>query len=326
MRYLSALLIAPALLAQAPAPVPDPVLTFDKVHHDFGKISAEKKVSVKFKVTNTGKSILNITNINPSCGCTSTMLGKWSLVAGESSELEASFDPKGNRGQVRKSIQVTSNDPKNPVATLTMEADVVQDIMPSTTSVFFTDVPRSTPRKAVVRLSSGGAQPVQVTEVKVPGAPYLTSSFHPEGADVLVELTFDGRKVPSGQVRGVEAVTIRTTNANQPTLSLSAQWELKAFVNLKPDRVTWVDVAGKEYRSTLNLSQAEGKPFTLTGVKSSNPLIKVEGLTRKSAVAHDVTVILAAGTKAGSLSEHLTFTTDLAEQPEVEVRVAAILR
>ena len=150
MRALLPALIAPAaLLAQAP----EPAISFDKVHFDFGKISPDRKVSAKYKVTNTGKAFLNITHINPSCGCTSTMLGKWSLAPGESEYLEATFDPKGNKGVVRKSIQVASNDPKNGVLTLTMEADVVQEIMPSTSSLFFLDVPRNTPRKAVVRLS-----------------------------------------------------------------------------------------------------------------------------------------------------------------------------
>jgi hypothetical protein len=87
-----------------------------------------------------------------------------------------------------------------------------------------------------------------------------------------------------------------------------------------------VDAAGKEYRGSLTLSHAEGKAFSITGVKSSNPLIKVEGLTRKSAASHDLQVLLSAAAKAGSLNERLTFATDLAEQPEVEVRVAAILR
>jgi hypothetical protein len=325
MHRFSALLLAPALVVQAPAQ--DPVLHFEKTHHDFGRITADKKVNAKYKVSNTGKGMLNITHINPSCGCTSTMLGKWSLGPGESSELEANFDPKGNRGLVRKSIQVTSNDPKNPVVTLTMEADVVQEIMPSTTAVFFTEVPRSTPRKAVVRLASGNGKPVQVSEVKIPGAPYFTTTVRSEGLDSVLELTFDGRRVPAGQSRGVDAITIRTTSPTQPTLGLSAQWEIKSVVTAKPDRVTWVDAAGKEHRSPLTLSHAEGKPFIITGVKSSNPqLIRVEGLTKKSAPSHDLQVILSAAAKAGSLNERLTFTTDLTEQPEVEVRVAAILR
>lgn len=323
MRALLPALIAPAaLLAQAP----EPAITFDKVHHDFGKISPDRKVNAKYKVTNTGKAFLNITHINPSCGCTSTMLGKWSLAPGESEYLEATFDPKGNKGVVRKSIQVASNDPRNGVVTLTMEADVVQEIMPSTSSLFFLDVPRSTPRKAVVRLASGNGQPVKVTEVKIPGAPYLQSAVTADGKDAVLELVFDGRKVPAGQLRGIDAVTVRTTNANQPVVPLNVQWELKALVTAKPDRVAWVETAGKELRGRLTLAHADGKPFTLTGVAASNPLIRVEGIGAKAAASHDLQVLLSSAARPGSLHETLKFTTDLPDQPEVEVRVAAILR
>lgn len=325
MRALTLTLLAPAvLLAQAPAQ--EPAITFDKTHHDFGRIGPDRKVNAKYKVTNTGKAFLNITHINPSCGCTSTMLGKWSLAPGESEYLEATFDPKGNRGLVRKSIQVTSNDPKNGVVTLSMEADVVQEIMPSTSSLFFLDVPRGTPRKGVVRLASGNGQPVKVLEVKIPGAPYLQATVTAEGNDALLELAFDGRKVPAGQQRGIEAVTVRTGNANQPVLPLNVQWELKSLVALKPERVAWVEAAGKELRSTLTLTHAEGKPFVVTGVASPNPLIRVEGLNKKSAASHEVQVVLGAAARPGTLHETLRFTTDLADQPEIEVRVAAILR
>lgn len=325
MRALLLTLTVPALvLAQAPAQ--DPVITFEKVHHDFGKISPDRKVVAKFKATNTGKATLNITHINPSCGCTSTMLGKWSLAPGESEYLEATMDPRGFKGQVRKSIQVTSNDPKNGVVTLSMEAEVIQEIMASTNSLFFLDVPRNAPRKAVVRLASGNGQPVNVAEVKIPGAPYLASSVTKDGNDAVLEITFDGRKVPANQLRGIDAVTVRTSSQNQPIVPLNVQWELKAVVTFKPDRVAWVENAGKELRATVTLSNADGKPFTLTGVSSSNPLVRVEGMDRKAAPTHSLQVVLSNGTKPGSLHETVRFTTDLADQPEVELRVAAILR
>ena len=111
-------------------------ITFDTMHFDFGKISPDKNVSHKYKITNHGNAVLNITNVNPSCGCTYTAPEKWSLVAGESTVLEATFNPAGFRGPVRKSLVVISNDPKNPAQTLTFEADVVQEINVKTTSVF----------------------------------------------------------------------------------------------------------------------------------------------------------------------------------------------
>ena len=96
---------AATLMAQAP------VISFDKTHYDFGRITPDRKVAAKYRVTNTGNAYLSITQVRPSCGCTSTVLGKRSLAPGESTEVEANFDPHGFRGKVHKSIQVVSDDP-----------------------------------------------------------------------------------------------------------------------------------------------------------------------------------------------------------------------
>jgi hypothetical protein len=314
-------LAVPAIcLAQGPA------ITFEKLHHDFGKISADRKVSYRFKVTNTGSATLNITRLNPSCGCTSTVLGKWSLEPGESTEVEANFDPAGFRGEVRKSIQVISDDPAKGTVTLSFQAEVVQEIMPSTNVVFFYDVVRSVPRKATVRLASGNGQPVQVKETKAPGAPYLSTSVKTEGNDAVLEIDMDGRKVPQSKRRGVDVLTIITTNARMPLITLNVQWELKPTVLLTPERVAWVEPAGKELKSLVTLKQADGKPFRVLEAKSSNPLVKVEGIGKPAAPQQEVQILLVASAKPGNYTETVRLTLDDPNQPELTLRVSAVLR
>ena len=145
LRRLILACAAVTLMAQAPA------ISFDKVHHDFGRIPPDRKVAAKYRVTNTGNAYLNITQVRPSCGCTYTVLGKWSLAPGEATEIEATFDPRGVKGMVRKSIEVVSNDPKTPAITLSLEAEVIQEIMPSVESVYFHQAPKSLTTRSQVR-------------------------------------------------------------------------------------------------------------------------------------------------------------------------------
>ena len=318
MRIPTLFLVPTLVFAQAPA------LTFEKIHHDFGKVSPDKKVAYRFKATNSGNAMLNITHLNPSCGCTATVPGKWSLNPGESTEIEATFNPAGMKNLVRKSIQVTSNDPKNPVLTLTFEAEVVQEINLETSALFFLEVPRSSSRKSTVRLRSGNGQPVIITEIKAPGAPYLSGTVKQDGKDAVVEMTFDPQKVPQGSPRGVDKVTLRTGSATQPTLTVDVQWEIKASITSAPDRVVFKDATGKDHRMTVTMKHVEGKAFTLTGAKPTSPLLRVEGLGRKG-TQQEVVVILAGSAKAGSYNERIQFTTDDPDQPVVELRVAAFL-
>ena len=322
MPFAFTMLILPALvLVQG-----QPHIAFDTLHHDFGKIGGEAKVTHRFKVTNQGKAPLNITRLNPSCGCNSTVLGKWSLAPGESTEIEVTFNPAGFRGLSRKSIQVVSDDPQTPTQTLTFEAEVVREIMPSTESIFFQDVVRSTPRKASVKLDSGNGKPVQITDAKASDAPWLAATTRQAGQDAWVDLVLDGRKIPSSKQSGADVLTVRTTNPRVPTVSLSVQWELRPSVTSDPVRVAWVEPAGQERSTTVTLKQVDNKPFRILSVKTTNPLVKVDLDGKSAAPTHKIQVVLAAKAKAGSYMERVFLTLDDPDQPELELRVSASLR
>jgi len=310
---------AVTLMAQAP------VISFDKTHHDFGRITPDRKVAAKYKVTNTGNAYLSITQVRPSCGCTYTMLGKWSLAPGESTEIEAMFDPKGVKGLVRKSIEVVCNDPKTPTLSLTLEAEVVQEIMPSVESVYFHQAPKASTSRSQIRYASGNGEPVQIVDVKAPGAPFLTFAYRSEGKDVVLEVAFDGHKVPAGQFRGVEQATVRFTNSRMSQLPLNIQWDLKPSILASPVELVFQDVAGKELRQKLTLKQADARPFRITAARPSLPGMRVEGLNQKAG-AMDLTVILPGTVKAGRYSEVLALSTDDPDQPELTVRVMALLK
>jgi hypothetical protein len=235
------------------------------------------------------------------------------------------FDPKGQRGMVRKSIEVACNDPKTPNVSLTLEADVTQEIMPSVESVYFHQAPKSVSSRSTVRYASGNGEPVQIVDVKAPGAPFLTFAFRTEGKDVVLEVAFDGRKVPAGQSRGVEQATVRFTNPRMNQLPLNIQWDLKPAIQSSPVELVFQDAPGKELRQKLSLKQADGKAFRVTGTRPSLQGMRVEGLNQKGA-AMDLTVILPGTLKAGRYSELLSLSTDDPDQPELTVRVVALLK
>lgn len=324
MRFLPALLIAASCFAQEAAP--RPALAFDKVHHDFGKVSVERKVVYRFKAANKGQAPLQIKQIVPSCGCTYTVMGQWYLKPGESTELEATFNPAGMRGVVRKSLQVISDDPVNPVQNLTFEAEVVQDIMPSTTVLFFDEVPRTATRTSTVRLESGNGQAVQVVDAKAAAAPYLVATARSEGKDVVLEVTFDARKVLGSRTYGTDTLSVRTNSSKQGVIPIQVQWQLRPSVSATPANVAWVESAGQDLKKTLVLKQVDGKPFRVLSAKATNPLIRVEGLGQAAAKEQTLVVVLGKEAKAGRYAERLTLTLDDPDQPELELRVSAALR
>ena len=314
-------LMPAVLLAQAPK------IAFDNPHFDFGRISPEKKVSHLYKVTNAGNAILSITNVRPACGCTSTVTGQWSVKPGESTEIEATFDPRGQRGIVRKSIVVSCNDPATPEVTLTFDAEVVQAIQPSKDNVFFDNVDRGGAASDSIRFASTDGNPVKLTGAEAPGAPYLHLATRAEGKDGFLDLKLAGAEIPKGQDMGIEVVTVRTANPALPVFRVNVQWQVKPSIAMEPSAVAWSgEKAGQELRMEVTLSQASGHAFRVTNATATSPLVSVQGVGAPAAAKQKVVIVFSAKARPGRYSEKATLLTDDPQRPSIELPVYAVLK
>ena len=101
-----------------------PVLSFDKVEHDFGTITEGENVGTIFRFTNSGDGALIIGSATTSCGCTVPKFSNKPVAPGESGTLEVVFDSSHREGKQTKTISVRSNaEPQ--VIVLRITADIV---------------------------------------------------------------------------------------------------------------------------------------------------------------------------------------------------------
>jgi len=91
--------------------------------YSFGRISNDRGVEHVFKVKNTGDRPLVITGVRTSCGCTAAMMESSVIEPGGSGNLRVSFNPKGAKNPVTRSITVSSNDPDKKDIILKVSAD-----------------------------------------------------------------------------------------------------------------------------------------------------------------------------------------------------------
>ena len=84
-------------------------MEFDQKEYDFGTITEGDKVQGVFKVTNSGKVDLIITNVKPSCGCTTPDWTKEAIAPGATGEIKFEFNSANRVGKQNKSITVKSN-------------------------------------------------------------------------------------------------------------------------------------------------------------------------------------------------------------------------
>lgn len=102
-----------------------PIISVNKMTHDFGEVEEGGDVEYDFIITNSGGDLLTIKGVNASCGCTAVKPNKNELQPNESTFIHVVFNTAHRNGQQKKFIYVKSNDPKNPELRLTFTANVV---------------------------------------------------------------------------------------------------------------------------------------------------------------------------------------------------------
>jgi hypothetical protein len=84
-------------------------LKWENTEQTFTARPLDKLVVAKFRFTNIGNTSLKITDLRPSCGCTTAALKKNEYAPGESGEIEAKFKFDGRIGHQEKWIVVTTD-------------------------------------------------------------------------------------------------------------------------------------------------------------------------------------------------------------------------
>jgi len=101
-----------------------PKISIDNTIYEFEDVVAGIAVIHMFTLTNSGDEPLLIERVHATCGCSTTILPKARLAAGESTKLEVIVDTVGLEGNINKSIYITSNDPNSPEQTLQIRGSV----------------------------------------------------------------------------------------------------------------------------------------------------------------------------------------------------------
>lgn len=97
-------LAAVAMMAQ------QPVITFEKTEHDFGKINeADGRVSTVFTFKNEGMAPLVLSNVRASCGCTTPTWTREPIEPGQTGSITVTYNPNGRPGRFQKTVTITSN-------------------------------------------------------------------------------------------------------------------------------------------------------------------------------------------------------------------------
>jgi len=117
--------ICAASTTAATEPQP-PLLSVEPAQFDFGEVRQEQTLQKEFRVHNFGGSVLVISNISTSCGCTVSHIGSERLEPGQSTAMRVSVRTRKDRGDVIRKVLIESNDPEQPRLQIEVRATVVE--------------------------------------------------------------------------------------------------------------------------------------------------------------------------------------------------------
>jgi len=103
-----------------------PVITFDQLEYDFGRIIEGEKVACVFRFKNSGDGDLIINSATTSCGCTVPRFEDKPIAPGGEGTMEVVFDSSHRNGLQTKTITVRSN-AKVKVVVLRITAEIIKN-------------------------------------------------------------------------------------------------------------------------------------------------------------------------------------------------------
>lgn len=98
-------------------------ITFDKTTYEYGDIKPGSDGTRFFTVTNTGDKPLILSNVKPSCGCTTPEWSQDPIMPKKSAKIKVGYNTAG-MGAFNKMIEVFSNDPVNSRSVIYIKGNV----------------------------------------------------------------------------------------------------------------------------------------------------------------------------------------------------------
>lgn len=212
----------------------EPRITFPETTFNFGRVKSSTVLSHQFTVTNTGKARLEISDVRPGCGC--TLPGKWDrqIEPGQSGKIPIQFNPSGFNGSVTKTITVASNDPTQPLRTLTIEATIWQPIEIQPAHLYFTPTEgEAADQTHVVRITSNLEHALSFGTPQSSGA-----EFKFQLKTVEPGKRFELHVTNEGNASVQRLITFTTSSADFPVISLPVTVMPQPAIALLPSHIT----------------------------------------------------------------------------------------
>lgn len=307
----------------------------EKLSHDFGTIAPGSQLTHKFTFSNPYNVPFFVENVRTNCGCTEAKKPAKAVGPKESADLELIVDTRklpitGQNKVVNifvtlRSIPPARQRPFSSSCNLTISFLLKADLRYSQDRIAFGEVAAGTEKKASVTIEHMNDEKWEISgaaEHKFPLTVAVTKAQPGTGAKAAfkVEATLKP-DAPAGDQN--YELKLKTNDKETPLVTLVVNASVKSALSATPSSVNFgVIRVGEKGQSRVILRGPAGQSFKVVKVEGDDGLVI---RIADKAAANPIVGIEFAATKAGKLSQTVTFITDLPGDLKVSVPVEAMV-
>jgi hypothetical protein len=309
---------APAAEAttQPAAPLSGPPrVAFKEAVFDFGKVEQGALVNHLFRFTNQGGQDLRIESVKTSCGCTAAVISSEVIAPGQEGTISATFDTTRFSGEKAKTVSVYSNDPLQPMATLTLQGEITVEVEVDPPQLYLGRVRRGEETVRSIDILYAADKPIMISKVENSSA-LLTVRAQDlqkdgkKGQKLIVTLK---KEAPLGRLN--DEIKVTTTSEKRPFIEIPVFGSIEGDLVVAPPQVSFGVVRrGVGKSQDVSIKSRASKPIHIVNVQSSNADVTSELVTVKDGEEYKLTLSAKSESKAGRIQGDVQIFTDHPEE------------
>ncbi len=247
------------------------------VAHDFGVIPKGSLLLHRFPITNLYAVRMEITQIQPGCGCVTAVASKRFLEPRETGTIDVSMDAKRFDGPKSVGIRVTVGPEFVSSAELRVTANARGDLVFNPGRIVFGAQASGAEANQTVVMEYAGAFPLEVREVvtnQVPVNATVRQLYREPGRvgyEVSATLKTDGAP---GAFK--DSIFLKTNDPNQPMVPLLVEGTIESGISVIPQKLALGSISTQDMLTRRVVVRGQ-KPFQILSVDGTGQGVELSG-------------------------------------------------
>jgi len=294
-----------------------PRLTIVEPVKDFGVVAKGEKLDWSFEIKNTGENDLQIISAKPGCGCTVADFDKV-IKPGATGKVTAHVDTTAFAGPIAKTVSVETNDPSNPMATLTIHATVKPYVEAAPVGFVRYQLLQGETSSQSVVLYSEEDEPFEIKNIEVPQGDWIkvnqtkitdekqrVAAGKPGQNQYKLDIVVGGPDAKVGPI--ADKIHVVSNSKHQPDYFISVTGVVRPTVRVDPTGVNFGEVAPNDGAATRTVYIRSGnlqapESLSVTKAESTVPGMTASFKPTANKGEYEVTLQIAKDAKPGDMN------------------------